>query len=134
MNWEAACQLARISSFLNSPTTNPKQQVLMNWKAAWSMLVGAVLMFGVVAPAVDAINCYSDTGEPCGDGFGGLKAYWFLPPLTMTVVDSLYQFARLVVMYVYAAVRVTSSTLLLSAHIQLINISPTLPCGAPLST
>eukprot|EP00808_Paulinella_micropora_P011468 g23921.t1 len=69
--------------------------MMLTRNTAYSMLLGAVVMFGVVSPIMDSVNCFSVTGEPCPAGFDGLKAYWFLPPLAITVVDSLYELGKL---------------------------------------
>eukprot|EP00808_Paulinella_micropora_P032277 g68502.t1 len=67
--------------------------MLLDQKAAFSLLAGSVVMFGFVSPLASRLSCFQDT--PCTVGFDGLKAYWFLPMLAVTLVDSAYQLMKL---------------------------------------
>jgi OPT family oligopeptide transporter len=73
--------------------------VLMPWKSAWSMLAGAIVMFGIVSPVVWQFH---DEWFPNGTKYNmsGLKAYWFLSSLAITIVDSIYQIIKIAIEYV----------------------------------
>lgn len=69
--------------------------VLMNASAVYSLVFGAVLMFGIYLPLADNFDCFQESG--CGEEFAGTKSFWFLPSLAITVVDAVYQLISLVV-------------------------------------
>jgi len=87
------CALAKYGFVQDWSTAYVATGLLMPFNAIASIFAGALVVCGLLIPVASAQEgVWFKSGA---DGFDGLKAYWFLPVLAITVVDSIYQMCKL---------------------------------------